>query len=128
MAIPAFRPATILDREFEMAKPELVRLTDALRSAIDLVELEAFAFKRKQPPPHPPPGLVETLAWFAVDVATAGIAGNLGAVVVERFTKPRYREVRLGKIWFGPWAKRTKGGRLRPGARRTRGRQASRAA
>ena len=86
-----------LTKAFELAKPELARITAAQLSAIELAEDEAQAFRRRPPPSSS--GLGRAIALLALDVASAGIAGRIGAKVVEHFAT-RDVAVAPGRVFF----------------------------
>ncbi len=65
-----------LDRAEGAARDALADLFDNRRAGIDTAKEEAEKFKRRVPEHHE--SLLETLAFAALDVATAGLAGALG--------------------------------------------------
>ncbi len=102
-----------LTRSFELAKPELARITAAQLSAVELAQDEAQAFRRRPPPSNA--GLGRALALLALEVASAGIAARIGAKVIAHFATrevsvdpgrisvrdPKTRKTRVAKL-YGP--------------------------
>ncbi len=106
-----------LTKAFKLAQLELARISDGQHSAIALVEGEAGAFRRR--PPSSSAGLARAIALLALDVVGAGIAGRLGAKVVQHFAT---REVSVdpGRVFFrDPKTRRTEVAELLGPARRT---------
>ena len=89
--------ANALDREFELAQAELVRLAAAQKNGVNTVKSETDNFTRSRP--QPTNSLRSDLFWFAVDIVTAGVAARVAAGVTKRFAdRVKYTRPAAAKI------------------------------
>ncbi|KAB2908055.1 MAG: hypothetical protein F9K40_04610 [Kofleriaceae bacterium] len=72
-----------LERQANLAKIQLEKLSDRQFAAMTVVQEETKKFQRRSPPTG---GFGMGLAMFAVEVATAGIAARVAAGVVKAFS------------------------------------------
>ena len=84
--------ANELEREFALAGADLDRLSKAQEFGVDVVEKEAENFQASAA--QVATSLKAELFWFAVDVATAGIAARVATAVGKRFAEEVIRAPR----------------------------------